>query len=67
MYRGTYFGLFDTTKAILFGDPRKSNVFGVWMLAQMVTLTAGCISYPLDTIRARWMMQAGREASEIHY
>ena len=54
MYRGAYFGLFDTFKAILFGDPRKSNVFGTWLLAQMVTLSAGFITYPLDTIRARW-------------
>ena len=67
VYRGAYFGLFDTARSALFSDPRKANVFEKWLLAQVVVLAAGCISYPLDTLRARSMMQAGREASEIHY
>ena len=33
----------------------------MWAFAQMTTLTAGILSYPLDTIRVRRIMDAGRE------
>jgi len=35
--------------------------------AQMISLTAGTISYPLDSIRRRMMMQAGRPAADRLY
>merc|ERR1711957_344928 len=35
--------------------------------AQIVTNTAGIISYPLDTIRRRLMMQSGRTGADIQY
>lgn len=60
-YRAAYFGCFDTGKTMLFADPKKANVFVMWMFAQAVTVSAGIISYPLDTVRRRLMMQSGRD------
>jgi len=60
-YRAAYFGCFDTGKPILFPDPKNVNVFKMWMFAQFVTVSAGIISYPLDTVRRRLMMQSGRK------
>ena len=57
VYRGAYFGLYDTAKgALLTKDSSFLLKFGV---AQVVTNAAGIISYPFDTVRRRLMMQAG--------
>merc|ERR1712161_80455 len=57
MYRGAYFGLYDTAKgALLTGDSPFLAKFGV---AQVVTNVAGILSYPFDTVRRRLMMQSG--------
>ena len=66
-YRAAYFGCYDTGKAILFPDASKSSVFAMWMFAQVVTVGAGVLSYPLDTIRRRLMMQSGRTGADIQY
>lgn len=60
-YRGAYFGLFDTGNAILFGEGKTQNFFAMWAFAQTTTTLAGIISYPLDTVRRRLMMQSGRK------
>ncbi|CAL8470430.1 g9972 [Coccomyxa elongata] len=49
VYRGAYFGLYDTAKGYLFGDDRRSSFFARWAVAQTVTALAGIISYPFDT------------------
>merc|ERR1712070_987595 len=56
-YRASYFGLFDTGKVMLLGP--KSNILATFMLGQVVTVSAGIISYPLDTVRRRLMMTSG--------
>lgn len=61
VYRAAYFGTFDTGKVVLFPDIKKANFFAMWAFAQTVTVVSGVISYPLDTIRRRLMMQSGRE------
>ena len=62
VYRGAYFGLFDTGNAILFtGEGKTQNFFVMWAYAQTTTTLAGIISYPLDTVRRRLMMQSGRK------
>lgn len=66
-YRAAYFGCFDTGKAVLFPDAKNANVFAMWMFAQVVTVGAGVISYPLDTVRRRLMMQSGRTGADIMY
>lgn len=64
-YRASYFGMFDTAKAFMFPDAKKANFFAMWALAQVVTVSAGIASYPLDTVRRRLMMQSGR--SDVMY
>ena len=59
-YRAAYFGMFDTGKAMLFPDAKKANVLAMWAFAQIVTVSAGILSYPLDTVRRRLMMDSGR-------
>lgn len=59
VYRGAYFGLYDTAKGLLFKDEKKANVFAKWVVAQGVTTASGLISYPFDTVRRRLMMQSG--------
>jgi len=66
-YRAAYFGCYDTGKAILFPDANKASVFAMWMFAQVVTVGAGVLSYPLDTVRRRLMMQSGRTGADIQY
>ncbi|PFH38032.1 putative adenine nucleotide translocator [Besnoitia besnoiti] len=64
VYRGAYFGLFDTAKAMLFGPNNDANIFYKWAVAQTVTAAAGVVSYPFDTVRRRMMMMAGRKKGE---
>ena len=66
-YRAAYFGCYDTGKAILFPDAKNANVFAMWMFAQIVTVFSGVLSYPLDTVRRRLMMQSGRTGADIQY
>jgi solute carrier family 25 (adenine nucleotide translocator) protein 4/5/6/31 len=42
-------------------------MFAMWGFAQIVTVLAGVISYPLDTVRRRLMMQSGRKGADIQY
>ncbi|KAJ1920167.1 ADP/ATP carrier protein [Mycoemilia scoparia] len=60
VYRAAYFGGYDTLKQVVFKDNKNPNFFASWMVAQTVTVAAGLVSYPFDTIRRRLMMQAGR-------
>jgi len=59
IYRACYFGGYDTLKRVLFSDG-KSSILYKFMIAQFVTGVSGLISYPLDTVRRRLMMQSGR-------
>ena len=63
-YRAAYFGLFDTAKEAFLKD---ANLLMKWAVAQVVTVSAGVISYPLDTVRRRLMMQSGRAAEDMLY
>ena len=57
MYRGAYFGLYDTAKGVVFKDEKNANIIAKWAVAQTVTALAGICSYPFDTVRRRLMMQ----------
>jgi len=57
MYRGAYFGLYDTGKGALL--TKDSSFLAKFLVAQVATNAAGILSYPFDTIRRRLMMQAG--------
>jgi len=56
VYRGFYFGLYDTIIPNLGEDVGFAVRFGV---GYAVTVTAGLLSYPIDTIRRRMMMTSG--------
>eukprot|EP00218_Dolichomastix_sp_CCMP3274_P007365 CAMPEP_0170144770 /NCGR_PEP_ID=MMETSP0033_2-20121228/15896_1 /TAXON_ID=195969 /ORGANISM="Dolichomastix tenuilepis, Strain CCMP3274" /LENGTH=328 /DNA_ID=CAMNT_0010381291 /DNA_START=19 /DNA_END=1005 /DNA_ORIENTATION=+ len=57
MYRGSYFGLYDTAKGALL--TKDSNFLMKFLVAQVATNAAGVASYPFDTVRRRLMMQTG--------
>jgi len=57
VYRGCYFGFYDTLKPILLGD--DAGVVISFVLGYGVTVSAGLCSYPIDTIRRRMMMTSG--------
>lgn len=58
MYRGCYFGFYDTLKPLLLGA--DAGVMMSFALGYGVTVTSGLISYPIDTIRRRMMMTSGQ-------
>jgi len=57
IYRGMYFGLYDTLKPLVLGS--DAGVTLSFFLGWAVTVTAGLMSYPIDTVRRRMMMTSG--------
>lgn len=57
VYRGCYFGFYDTLKPIVLGE--NPGLMVSFALGYIVTITSGLISYPIDTIRRRMMMTSG--------
>merc|ERR1712043_76664 len=58
VYRGCYFGFYDTLKPMLLGD--NASFLATFALGYGVTVVSGLISYPVDTIRRRMMMTSGQ-------
>lgn len=56
-YRGTYFGLYDTVNGMDF--MKGASFIQKFSVGYTVTVTAGLISYPIDTVRRRMMMTSG--------
>jgi len=61
-YRGAYFGLYDTFAGS--AAMKNAGFMYKFALGYSVTVTAGLISYPLDTIRRRMMMTSGKHAGK---
>jgi len=57
VYRGCYFGFYDTLKPIVLGE--DAGLMVSFALGYIVTISSGLISYPIDTIRRRMMMTSG--------
>lgn len=57
VYRGCYFGFYDTLKPILLSE--DATFLASFCLGYGVTVSAGLVSYPIDTIRRRMMMTSG--------
>jgi len=57
IYRGMYFGLYDSLKPLLLGD--NPGVLASFGLGWAVTIFSGLMSYPIDTVRRRMMMTSG--------
>jgi len=58
VYRGLYFGMYDSLKPVLPKDLRD-NFFANFALGWGITTGAGLASYPIDTVRRRMMMTSG--------
>lgn len=59
VYRGCYFGFYDSLKPVVLTGALKDNFFASFFLGWAITIAAGLASYPLDTIRRRMMMTSG--------
>jgi len=57
VYRGMYFGLYDSLKPVILGD--SPSPFSSFFLGWAVTIVSGLMSYPIDTVRRRMMMTSG--------
>jgi solute carrier family 25 (adenine nucleotide translocator) protein 4/5/6/31 len=64
VYRGLYFGLYDSIMPLFSGD--HVNLGTRFVVGYCVTVAAGLASYPIDTIRRRMMMTSGGGA-ELQY
>jgi len=59
VYRGLYFGLYDSLKPVLLKGSLQDSFIGSFFLGWCITIGAGLASYPLDTVRRRMMMTSG--------
>merc|ERR1712151_579835 len=57
IYRGLYFGLYDTLKPMFLGDNPSATLS--FFLGWAITIVSGLASYPIDTVRRRMMMTSG--------
>lgn len=64
--RAVYFGSYDTARGML-PDPNNTPIYISYLIAQVVTTTAGLVAYPFDTVRRRMMLQSGRKITQIAY
>ncbi|KAG2482048.1 hypothetical protein HYH03_018998 [Edaphochlamys debaryana] len=59
VYRGLYFGMYDSLKPVVLVGPLANNFGAAFLLGWSITIGAGLASYPIDTIRRRMMMTSG--------
>ena len=51
IYRGLYFGLYDSCKPIFFKGQENPSAVGTFCLSLGTTSIAGIMAYPIDTVR----------------
>ncbi|KAL3963594.1 hypothetical protein ACCO45_000598 [Purpureocillium lilacinum] len=59
VYRGLYFGSYDSLKPLVLVGPLQGNFLASFILGWCVTTGASTLAYPFDTIRRRMMMTSG--------
>lgn len=59
VYRGLYFGMYDSLKPVVLTGGMKDSFFASFLLGWGITIGAGLASYPIDTVRRRMMMTSG--------
>jgi solute carrier family 25 (adenine nucleotide translocator) protein 4/5/6/31 len=60
VYRGLYFGMYDSLKPVLLVGDLADNFLASFLLGWGITIGAGLASYPIDTVRRRMMMTSGQ-------
>ena len=61
VYRGLYFGLYDSLKPILLGMGNDIPWFHTFLLGWAVTIVSGLTAYPIDTVKRKMMMTSGEK------
>ena len=51
VYRGLYFGLYDSLKPVVLVGPLEGSFLASFLLGWAVTTGASTASYPLDTVK----------------
>lgn len=59
VYRGFYFGLYDSLKPVVSVGPLQGSFITNFLLAWAGTTASGIAAYPFDTVRRRMMMTSG--------
>ncbi|KAK7272034.1 hypothetical protein RJT34_28388 [Clitoria ternatea] len=59
VYRGLYFGMYDSLKPVLLVGTLQDSFLASFALGWVVTIGSSVASYPLDTVRRRMMMTSG--------
>mmetsp|Transcript_12291 Transcript_12291/g.26037 ORF Transcript_12291/g.26037 Transcript_12291/m.26037 type:complete len:179 (-) Transcript_12291:140-676(-) len=82
IYRALHLGGYDACKTELLhrrgigsasrtqNDPKNELAITIgerFAIAQIVSITAGTVCYPIDSVRRRLMMQAGQQVNERRY
>ncbi|KAL3650579.1 ADP,ATP carrier protein ER-ANT1 [Castilleja foliolosa] len=60
LYRGMYFGIYDTMKPIVLVGPLQDSFTASFFLGWSVTTVSGVCAYPFDTLRRRMMLTSGQ-------
>ncbi|KAL7114821.1 hypothetical protein ACP275_04G145600 [Erythranthe tilingii] len=61
LYRGMYFGIYDTMKPIVLVGSFQDNFLASFFLGWSVTTVSGVCAYPFDTVRRRMMLTSGQK------
>ena len=61
IYRGLYFGLYDSLKPIILGNRKDIPWVHTFLLGWGVTIVSGLTAYPIDTVKRRMMMTSGEK------
>ncbi|KAM6557268.1 hypothetical protein CsatB_004287 [Cannabis sativa] len=62
LYRGMYFGIYDTMKPIILVGPLEGNFLASFFLGWTITTVSGVCAYPFDTLRRRMMLTSGQSS-----
>eukprot|EP01112_Ceratiomyxa_fruticulosa_P021590 TRINITY_DN7655_c0_g1_i1.p1 TRINITY_DN7655_c0_g1~~TRINITY_DN7655_c0_g1_i1.p1 ORF type:complete len:200 (-),score=23.47 TRINITY_DN7655_c0_g1_i1:87-686(-) len=57
VYRGLYFGLYDSLEPRLLTGTLKDSFTASFLLGWATTISAGFVSYPIDTVRRRTLIK----------
>ena len=64
VYRGLYFGFYDTGKEIILG--KGATVTSKFFWAQISVVVSEFLAYPGDTVKRKMMMQSLKEVKEYN-